>query len=224
MPENVRLFLLSSLQHAATASSKSDLLPTCTYPTNPLYAGPTLRALLVAMDAWISTATPPPASRYPSTADGTLVPPTAQAVGFPRISGFAYNGTVNEPTVVDDEVMPPAKKAAYPVFVPKTDADGNGIAGIRLPTLAAPVATHLGWNLRKAGFSEGALCGNFGSMLPFAKTQAERTRSNDPRLSLAERYPNDGDRAAAVERAAKLLVQDRLLLEDDVKSFLQATN
>ena len=41
---------------------------------------------------------------------------------------------------------------------------------------------------------------------------------------VAERYPEAADRMAIIERAAKQLVQDRLLLADDVQSFLQATN
>ena len=131
---------------------------------------------------------------------------------------------MHQPTVVDHDAMPPVKKTAYPVFVPKVDADGNAVAGIRLPTLVAPVATHLGWNVRKAGFGEGALCGNFGSMLPFAKTREERIKANDPRLSLEERYPTAGARAAIIEKTARQLVQDRLLLEDDVSGYLQATN
>ena len=100
---------------------------------------------------------------------------------LPGDFGFTYGGLVHRPMVVDHSAMPPAKQTAYPVFVPKTDADGNAVAGVRLPTLAAPVATHLGWNLRKAGFAEGALCGNFGSMLPFANTREDRLKSNDPR-------------------------------------------
>jgi Alpha/beta hydrolase domain len=216
--------LLSSLQHAAPANAKSSLSQTCSFPTNPLFAGPTLRALLVAMDEWITSAKPPPESRYPSRTNGTLVVPTAEAVGFPRIPGLDYKGVMNEATVVDYDIMPPAKRAPYPAFVPKSDADGNDIAGVRLPTLAAPVATHLGWNQRKAGFAEGELCENTGSMLPFAKTREERLRTNDPRLSLAERYPHDGDRAVAIDRAAKQLVQDRRLLEEDVKGFQQASN
>jgi hypothetical protein len=224
MPSNVRLFYLSSLQHAATAGAKSDMNPVCAYPTNPLYAGPVLRALLVAMDAWITSDTAPPPSRYPSRADGTLVTPAENAASFPKVPGFNYGGLVHQATVVDYAEMPPAKKAAYPMFVPKTDADGNAVAGVRLPTLVAPAATHLGWNVRKAGFAQGALCGNFGSMLPFAKTREERLKNNDPRLSLAERYTNPGDRAAAIEQAARQLVQDRLLLEDDVSGYLQATN
>jgi Alpha/beta hydrolase domain len=89
---------------------------------------------------------------------------------------------------------------------------------------SAPIATHTGWNLRKAGFGEGELCDNTGSMLPFAKTQDERQKTGDPRLSIAERYAKPGDRIAAIERAATKLVVERLLLEEDVKSFLQPTN
>jgi hypothetical protein len=224
MPENVRLFLFASLQHAAPAHAKSALTKTCTYPTNPLYAGPPLRALLVALDAWITSGTQPPASRYPSRADGTLVEPTAAAVGFPSIPGVEFPRAINRATAVDHNAMPPTRGAAYPVFVPKSDADGRNLAGIRLPDLEAPVGTHTGWNLLKAGFGEGELCGNTGSMLPFAKTREERLKSNDPRPSLAERYPQAGDRAAMIERAGKKLVQDRLLLEEDMKGYLQATN
>jgi hypothetical protein len=65
------------------------------------------------------------------------------------------------------------------------------------------VAAYTGWNLRKAGFAEGELCENNGSMLPFAATREDRLNSNDPRLSLAERYPRSRDRAAAVAKAAK---------------------
>src|SRR5262249_617880 len=85
MPDNVQLFLLSSLEHAAPAGGKSQAAKVCVYPTNPLYAGPPLRALLVAIDAWITDGTAPPASRYPSVADGTLVVPSAQALAFPPI-------------------------------------------------------------------------------------------------------------------------------------------
>ena len=109
------------------------------------------------------------------------------------------------------------------MFVPKTDADGRDVAGLRLPTLEAPVATHLGWNVRKAGFGEGELCDNSGSMLPFAKTREERMKTNDPRLSLEERY-RGSERAAAMAKAARQLVQDRLLLEEDAKSFISAVN
>jgi hypothetical protein len=219
MPDTVRLFFLSNLQHFALVNHKSALTKTCTYPTNPLNAGPPMRALLIALDAWISNGTPPPASRYPSRSDGTLALPTAAAVGFPAIPGVTYPAAISKTARLDFDVMPPARKADYPLFVPKTDADGRALAGLRLPTLEAPIATHTGWNLRTAGFAQGELCDNNGSMLPFAKTREERLKNGDPRLSLAERYPNEGDRAAALDRTAKQLVQDRLLLEEDVQLF-----
>ena len=48
--------------------------------------------------------------------------------------------------------------------------------------------------------------------------------SGDPRPSLAERYPNEGARAEIIARAANQLVQDRLLLPEDAKSFAAAVN
>jgi Alpha/beta hydrolase domain len=224
MPDNIRLFLLSNLQHYSLADAKPDMAKVCAFPTNPLNAGPPVRALLVALDDWISKGTLPPASRYPSRNDGTLVPATADDVGFPRIPGFAYTSRMARPTVIRSDEMPPAKGAAYPVFVPKTDADGRDVAGLHLPTLEAPAATHTGWNLRKPGFSEGELCDNNGSMIPFAATREDRLKNNDPRLSMAERYPNDGDRAAAIAKAAQQLVKDRLLLEEDTKLFIPTVN
>ena len=224
MPDNIRLFLLSNLQHFAMAHAKSEMVKTCAFPTNPLNAGPPARALLVALDGWISNGTLPPASRYPSRGDGTLVLPAIDDVGFPRLPGFAYTSRLARPTVIKSEEMPPTKGAAYPVFVPKTDADGRDIAGLRLPTLEAPAATHTGWNLRKASFGEGELCDNNGAMISFAATREERLKNNDPRLSMAERYPNEGDRAGAIAKAAQQLVQDRLLLEEDARLFAPNTN
>jgi hypothetical protein len=224
MPDNVRLFLLSNLQHYSLAQDKSQTVKVCANPTNPLNAGPPVRALLVAMSEWIAKGTLPPDSRYPSRADATLVPPSADAVGFPQIPGFAYPSRIAEPTLIKSEEMPPSKGPAYPVFVPKTDADGRDIAGIHLPTLEAPAATYTGWNLRKAGFGEGELCDNNGTMIPFAATKEERLKNNDPRLSMAERYPGNGDRAAAIAKATQQLVHDRLMLEEDAGLFIAKSN
>jgi Alpha/beta hydrolase domain len=224
MPDNVRLFLLSNLQHYSLASAKSDMARICAYPTNPLNAGPPMRALLVAMDGWITNGTPAPDSRYPSRADATLMPGSIDQVGFPRIPGIEYPGRISQAVLLKSDDMPPSKGAAYPVFVPRTDADGRDLAGLRLPPVEAPVATHTGWNLRKAGFGEGELCDNNGAMIPFAATREERLKNGDPRPSLAERYPNDGDRAAAIAKAAQQLVKDHLLLEEDVKLFAPNLN
>jgi hypothetical protein len=224
MPDNVRLFFLSNLQHFALANAKPELVKTCAFPTNPLNAGPPVRALLAALDSWISNGTLPPASRYPSRKDDTLVTPEIEAANYPHIPGFAYTSRMARPSLIRADEMPPTKAAYYPVFVPKTDADGRDFAGLHLPTLEAPEATHTGWNVRKAGFSESELCENNGSMIPLAATRAEREKGGDTRLSMAERYPHQGDRAAAIAKAAQQLVQDRLLLEEDVKLFVPSNN
>ncbi len=89
MPDNIRLFLNSNLQHNAMAYAKPEMVKTCAFPTNPLNAGPPERALLVALDGWISNGTLPPASRYPSLKDGTLVSPEAEARVIPKFPTLA---------------------------------------------------------------------------------------------------------------------------------------
>jgi hypothetical protein len=61
-------------------------------------------------------------------------------------------------------------------------------------------------------------------MFPLAATREERLKNNDQRLSMAERYPNSGDRAATIAKAAQQLVRERLLLEEDVKLFVPAAD
>ncbi len=64
---------------------------------NMLDYGALCRALLVALDAWASSGTPPPASRFPRAGDGTLVSPQPrEGLGFPDIAGVHYTGLVNE--------------------------------------------------------------------------------------------------------------------------------
>ena len=177
LPENVRAYLLAGLSHFVPASAKSAGTPTCQLPSNPLHAGGPLRALLLSLDAWVTEGKEPPLSRYPSVKDQTLVPP--KEAGYSGLPGLRYQGEYNEKPIVDYASMPPKPGSEYPVSVAKVDADAHAIAAIRLPAIAAPTATYLGWNLRKSGFAEGALCGLTGSVIPLAKTKAEREQSHD---------------------------------------------
>ncbi|HEY0526970.1 MAG TPA: alpha/beta hydrolase domain-containing protein [Stellaceae bacterium] len=221
-PPEVRAYLIAGLQHFSPAGARPSLVPTCRYDTNPLNAGAPLRALLAALDRWTAGVVEPPPSRYPSRADGTLVPPDPASIGFPAIPDFAYAGIVNVVRLLDTGSQPPAEGPAYPVFVPRVDADGNDAAGIRLPAVAAPVATYLGWNPRWTGYAEGELCGLYGSYLPFARTRAERLRTGDARLSIEERYPDHAAYAGAVARAARQLEADGFLLAEDAARFIEA--
>src|SRR5207244_2313528 len=113
-------------------------------------------------------------------------------------------------------VEPPEIGKPFVVRVPAVDADGNVRAGIRLPDIAAPLATQAGWNYRDA--STGApdrLAGEIGSYIPFARTRADRERSRDPRASIAERYKGRDDYLARIRNAARdLTVRGFLLIED----------
>ena len=187
------------------------------------------------MDAW-TNGTPPPASRVPRLSDGTLVPPLPQSgMGFPSIPGVTYTGlkttrylldygpgfyetgiaTINPPVIhpptYEDN---PLNGQIYPSFVPKTDSDGNDIAGVRLPDVTVPLATYTGWALR-AGPQANDGCESSGQRIPFAKTEAERLTSGDPRPSVEARYPSFGNYLSQVNRAIDGLVKDRLMLCED---------
>jgi alpha/beta hydrolase family protein len=102
------------------------------------------------------------------------------------------------------------------------DADGNGIAGIRMPDLTVPLATYTGWNLFNARSGPTDVISSMqGSYIPLARTAAERKRANDPRPSIEERYRSKDEYVAKVSAAAKKLVDERLLLPEDVATIAQ---
>jgi hypothetical protein len=114
----------------------------------------------------------------------------------------------------------PVGRGAYRILVPKVDADGNDIAGIRLPAVQAPLGTYTGWNLRPAGFAETELAGLLGSFIPFARTKADRRRTGDPRRSIEERYRSREEYARKFSRAARMLVEQRFLLPQDAERMI----
>jgi hypothetical protein len=228
IPDDVRLYMVSGTQHGGGNGVGTETLPSaCQNPSSAVLMRPTDRALIIAMEAWLTTGTNPPASRYPTLGAGTLAPATMRArVGFPDLSaaGFAFTGAHNQLFVTDySRAVPVVDLArAYQVLVPITDADGNDVAGIRVPDVSVPIATYTGWNLRKTGFGEGDTCGASGSTLRFALTVADRMARKDPRLSLAERYTSSADYVSKVRAAAQVLVDQRLLLAEDVSVFVNA--
>ena len=62
-------------------------------------------------------------------------------------------------------------KRSLPQLVVKVDADGNEVAGIKSPLLAAPLGTYTGWNVTAAGPLKGQSCGLSGGFIPFAKNE-----------------------------------------------------
>jgi alpha/beta hydrolase family protein len=236
IPQNVRLYFNSSTGHGFTTSGlltpPPGRLARCANPT-PTATGEVMRAMLVAMDAWADRGIEPPPSTYPRIEDGTLVPLADAARAFPDIPGSKATSLVNEmdqlnfgptfgPTGGVITLQPPQVGQRYPILVPKPDADGLDIAGIRSMQIRVPLGTSTGWNVRAAGHREPTLCGLTGSFIPFAKTRAERTANGDPRRSLEERYTDANGLVRAVERATRELVERRFLLQEDADRFVAA--
>ena len=92
----------------------------------------------------------------------------------------------------------------------KVDADGNELAGIRLPDIAVPLATYTGWNEYKPPYPKGELADRDGSYLVF------------PPEKIAQRYRGHTDYVAKVEAAVGQLLKDRLILQEDAERYIQA--
>jgi hypothetical protein len=164
---------------------------------NPLnYYDFTVHAAIDNMDAWVKKGTEPPPSRYPHIADGTLVRADQLAMkNAPRAPYAPYRFT-NE--------MPPRVTGTFTTLVPQVGADGNELAGLRLPFLTTPLATHTGWNPRdpKTGFPN-----DFdpfaGSLFPFDKA------------TIAARYPTRELYLGHFTADSLQLIKDRYVATED---------
>jgi hypothetical protein len=109
-----------------------------------------------------------------------------------------------------------------PLLVPQVDADGNDIAGIRLPDVAVPLATATGWVFRPTALgSPEELVMLRGAWVPFALTRESRIQSRDPRPAIAERYDSKEAYLAKVKTVLEKLVEQRFLLETDLDPQLK---
>ena len=227
-PAEVRIYHVAGTQHLG---GRGGTMPNgvCALPSNPTDARPVLRALTLALDAWVKDGTPPPPSRYPRLDDRSLA--AVEQLGFPRLPGVE---TPAAPVVrrridygadwsrgIVTRVPPEPLAPPYVSLVPRVDADGNEVGGLRLPDVTVPRATLTGWALRavSAG-SAGALCGLDGFTLPFARTATERRAAGDPRPSIEERYRDAADYVARVRQAAQALERERFLLAEDVQRIV----
>ena len=145
----------------------------------------------------------------------------AAAVRMPRVNGFAPPAG-RQPDHRPGRLGRSARKRrrVYETYVSEVDEDGNEVAGIRLPPIAVPLGTYTGWNVYRAQPQE--LADRDGSLIPFARTRAERMAANDLRDSLEERYGSRDGYVAKVEAAAAALVDERLLLPQDAAAFVAA--
>src|SRR6266851_6995610 len=232
-PATVRIHLWASSQHFADPAAKKPARGICQNYVNCVATSMLFRAALDAMDHWATDNVAPPPSRIPLRADGTLVTAAKWRTRFPKIPGSA---TPSGPSplrpldfgpefargILSKEPPDVASGDGYAVLVPAVDADGNDRAGIRVPMVAAPLGTYTGWNLRSRGFGHGAMHEFTGSYIPFPESAEERRATGDPRAAILERYKDAAAYVAAIAEAAKALVADGLMLEEDVERCIAA--
>jgi hypothetical protein len=195
---------------------------------NPLGYNPVVRALFRALDAWVVSGTEPPRSRYPTLSDGTLRAP--EAAGWPTVPGVTLPRAPMTTYRLDFgpewskgrvTVEPPRLGAPFVSLVPVVDDAGNDRGGIRLPQVAVPLATHTGWNYRRASIgAPDRLASEIGSYFPFPRTRADRERTGDGRLSIEERYTNRQAYLDRIAAAARALAADGYVLADDVPDMV----
>ena len=228
-----RNYFMSSMQHGTGNGASKGL---CQQFGNPLNSAPVQRALWTALDQWSVNGTAPPPSMVPRLDNKTMSKPLPQtAVGFPNIPGVQYTGlettrylqnygpnfyttgiaTFNPPLFAAPYQDNPANGPIYQSYVPTTDADGNDIAGVRLPEVGIPLATYTGWALRAIANDGPDGCESTGQYIPFPTTKAARVASGDPRLSIEERYTNFTGYYYALLGYINTMVGNRLLLADD---------
>jgi len=228
MMDNVRIYYFPGGQHGTGAFPPAKN-QTAQNPITPVDYVWSMRALLLALDAWVKNNTQPPVSQYAHIADGSLISPAK--VNFPKIPGVTFPTTLHEAWRVDYGPQfkskglianePPRIGKAFPAMVPQVDADGIDQGGVRMPEVAVPLATVTGWNPRNAKIGAPEQLVDFtGSYLPFARTRAERERAGDPRLSIEERYASRDQYLGKITEAALKLVKGGYLLAEDLPSVI----
>ena len=160
----------------------------------------------------------------------TAVPSKTLAAAFARIPGVRFPPQTLHALRLDygpethlgrTLKLPAVEGEAYPALVSAIDTDGNEIAGIRLPDLTVPLATHTGWNLRHQEVGNrdlviGITGGLAGWTLPFPATRTDREATGDPRVSIEERYQSREDYVRQVRIAAQTLIDKGYLLAEDL--------
>jgi hypothetical protein len=228
VPGNVRIYHIAGTQHGA--GSFPPRVSIGQQPSNAVDYRWAMRGLLTALQAWVASEKAPPQSRYGKIADGTLVAP--EKLPWPKIPGVGFSTRVHKayradygPRFYSEGIVenePPKIGPAFPMFVPAVDVDGNETAGIRLPDVAVPLATHTGWNLfnEKSGPTD-EISSMQGSFIPFPRNKAEREAKGDPRKSIEERYGGRAEYLGGVAQAAVALAGDGYILDGDVPEIVR---
>lgn len=221
--EKVRIYMVNGAPHGSGYSRDRGMYE---HPGTTLNTSPVLRALLVAMDEWVSKGIEPPESEYPRIENNELLTAAEHKNKFLKIPGMRHPGRNLKPPRVNYgerfwaegifDIVPPEMGEPFQTLVPNFDKNGNGVGGIRLPELTVPLATYQAFNPRSKEFGAPEYLGRFAaSCWVFPLTKEERIKTDDPRLSIEERYSSKEDYINQVNKAVDQLVKKRLMLPED---------
>jgi hypothetical protein len=148
------------------------------------------RATLLHLDDWVVKGTEPPANR---------LMPLEPANGDPMV------------------LRAPAHLPKAVIEIPKRDADGDAIGGVRLPDMQAP----LGVNARQNP-PLSFLCGLAAAYVAFPRTQADADAAHDTHRPILERYKTRNEYVNLIRNAARDLERQGFLLPDDAAIIIQS--
>jgi hypothetical protein len=210
LPEDpdARSYLLAGTDHLGPHALK-DSLPSAN-PVARLDVAPVLRALLVDLVQWVCEGVEPPPSLVPRRFDGTAVGRDEVLQAFHQAAVPDVRHLPWTPELDPEAAIWPLEMGDPTVaLVSAVDADGNEVAGVRLPAVAVPVAAYTGWNprVRQVGLPD-VLYEFLGSRLP---------------LQSAGPIPDRAVYGQLVEAAAERLVTARFLLGRDVEHVVAET-
>ena len=224
LPQWTRHYLLSSTQHGPGLLPLTDEAIFGSKGGNTFNVvdyTPLMRAAMANLASWVEEGVEPPPSAVPSLRDGTASTRSEvlrqltdrrgdlPAVTLPTDDGLAAIHPLDlGPNAADGIGSYPARVAGdpYPCLVSAIDSDGNEIAGVAMPDVTVPIATHTGWNPRRADTgAPDQLLDYVGSTVPFAPS------------TIASRYGDEATYLEQVEQAADKLVLQGFLLPEDVE-------
>jgi hypothetical protein len=200
---DARSYLISGTDHMGPTVEMKRGFPLGNPPHN-LDPGPVVRALFVQLEQWIADGTEPVPSVVPRQSDQTAVSRASVLDAFPDAARPDVDALPYTPEIDPDDVQWPLKLGEPRVaLVSALDANGNEIAGIRLPEVETGVAAYTGWNPRRHvdGLPD-VLYDLTGSRLP-------------------SRSPGAAPGEPELRAAARELASSRFLLEQDVELAVQ---
>lgn len=209
--EDIRIYLVSGIAH-----------------TDNKMAIPG-RALLIALDDWVSSGIDPPESKVPKISDATLVNINEWNDRFPDIPDLIKPESYYNPYVLDmgkrwdslgiADKVPPEILGRYVCLVPQVDSNGNEISGIQLADVEVCLATYTGWRMRNPSFSN-SLQRNNGQVWPLPYS-TESNHEGDPRLPISSKYKSGSEYLDQYDRSLQKLTDQGFLLNEDQAWLLE---